>query len=304
MATTLVELSNELQEIVQKAAEFVVSVRARRHYPSSGLRWGSGVIVTANHAVKRDEEITVSLPSGETVEASLVGRDPGTDLAVLKVKEFASSASDFVAADVVKPGEVALIVGRSPDSGVNASFGIISALSGPWRTWAGGQLDQYIRLDARVFPQSSGGAVMNGRGQVVGIASSGLSRIAGLAIPATTIKTVTEKLLERGFVPRGYLGVGVQTVALNSGLRQNLSIANESALIVLNVEPNGPAEKAGLLAGDILLGADDVMITNTEDLHDFSQRAVIGKAARIKLIRGGTLTEFSIVVGERPRRRN
>ena len=303
MGATLIDISNELAEIVQKTGEHVVSVRARRHYPSSGLRWGTDVIVTASHTVQRDEDITVSLAGGGTAEASLVGRDPGTDVAVLKLKEPAPVASDRVTVDVIKPGELALIVGRSPDSGVNASFGIISAASGPWRTWAEGQLDKYIRLDARMFPQSSGAAVVNGRGEIIGIATSGLSRIAGLAIPASTIKNVTEKLLERGFVPRGYLGIGAQTVPLSSGLRQNLSIVNESALIVLTVEAKGPADKAGVLPGDILLSADGVPITTTEDLQEFSQKATIGKVTKIKFIRGGGLNESSIIIGERPRRR-
>ena len=144
---------------------------------------------------------------------------------------------------------------------------------------------------------------MNGRGEIIGIATSGLSRIAGLAIPASTIENVTEKLLERGFVPRGYLGIGAQTVPLSSGLRQNLSIVNESALIVLTVEANGPADKSGVLPGDILLSVDDVPITTTEDLQEFSQKATIGKATKIKFIRGGGLNESSIIIGERPRRK-
>jgi len=304
MGVTLTEISNELAETVQKMAEYVVSIRARRHYPSSGLRWGADVIVTANHTVRRDEEIAVSLAGGATVEASLVGRDPGTDLAVLKVKESGPFASDHLAAEEIKVGDVALLVGRSPDSGVNASFGIISAASGRWRTWAGGQLDSYIRLDARMFPQSSGAAVVNGRGQMIGIATSGLSRIAGLAIPTSTIKTVTEKLLERGFVPRGYAGIGVQMVPLSSGLRQNLSIANRSGLIVLTVDESGPADKAGILPGDILLSADDVTLRNTEDLQDFLMTTAMGKTSTLKYVRGGTLNERSIVIGERPGRRN
>jgi S1-C subfamily serine protease len=302
MESILIGLSNELAAIVQDLNQYVVSVAARRHYPSSGLRWAGDTIVTASHTIERDEDITVSLAGGP-VEASLIGRDPGTDLAVLRVKEAGPSAADRIASDPVKAGELALVIGRSPHSGVNASLGIISATSGPWRTWRGGQLDAYIRLDARMFPQSSGGAVVNGRGQIIGIATAALTRIAGLAIPVSTINSVTEALLARGFLPRGYLGIGVQPVPLTEGLRQKLSVSNRSGLIVLTVESNGPGDHGGILPGDIVLGANDRAIEQTEDLQAFSQSAVIGTSAKIKFIRGGALNETTVTVGERPRRR-
>ena len=304
MDNTLIGLSNELAGIVQNIDPYVVSVGARRHYPSSGLRWGPDVIVTASHTVQRDEDITVGLTDGATAEASLVGRDPGSDLAVLRVKQPGPSAEQRRAADVAKVGELALVVGRSPNSGVNASLGIISARSGPWRTWRGGQLDQYIRLDARLFPQSSGGAVVNGRGEIIGMATSALSRIAGVAIPASTIQSVTEKLIERGFVPRGYLGIGVQPVPITETLRQKLSLPNQKGLIVLTVESNGPADQGGILPGDIVLKVNDTVTEQTEDLQAFSQSAVIGSSAKIKVLRGGTLNESTIVVAERPGRRS
>jgi len=259
--------------------------------------------VTASHTVQRDEDITVGLAGGATVEASLIGRDAGSDLAVLRVKEVGPSGVERGVTEAVKVGELALVVGRSPHSGVNATLGIISAASGPWRTWRGGQLDAYIRLDARLFPQSSGGAVVNGRGEIIGLATSALSRIAGLAVPVATIKDVTGKLMERGFVPRGYLGIGVQPVPIGEGLRQKLSVPNQNGLIVLTVESNGPADKGGVLAGDIVLKVNDVTTEDAEDLQAFSQSAEIGKSAKIRLIRGGVLTESTVVVGERPGRR-
>jgi len=304
MDNTLIGLSNELAGIVQNMSQYVVSVRARRHYPSSGLRWGPDVIVTASHTVQRDEEITVSLADGATVEASLIGRDPGSDLAVLRVKEGGSFARDRGASDAVKAGELALVVGRSPNSGVNASLGIISAASGAWRTWRGGQLDAYVRLDVRLFPQSSGAAVVNGRGEIIGIATSALSRIAGLAIPVSTVKRVAEKLIERGFMPRGYLGIGVQPVAMTDGLRRQLSVSNQRGLIVLSVEAGGPAEQGGILPGDIVLGVNDVVTQQIEDLQAFSESATIGGSAQIRFMRGGTLKEATVIVTERPGRRS
>jgi S1-C subfamily serine protease len=304
MESTIINLSNELAAIVRAVDPHIVSVRARRHYPSSGIRWSPDLVVTADHTIQREEEITVTLGDGKTVSAELAGRDPGTDLAVLKIQSPSSSTEQLGRSETVKPGELALVVGRSPDSGVNASLGIVSATSGKWRTWRGGQLDAYIRLDAKLFPQSSGGAVVNVRGEIVGIATSALSRIAGVAIPVSTVQSVTEKLLKRGFVPRGYLGVGVQQVPLSDNLQKKLSISNRSGLIALTVEPSGPADKAGILIGDVVIGLGDAVIERTEDLREYSDSGVIGTSVKIKYIRGGALKESAVTVGERSGRGN
>jgi S1-C subfamily serine protease len=300
----LVDLSNELAEIVRAVDPHIVSVRARRHYPSSGVRWSPDVVVTADHTIQHEEEITVTLADGKTVGATLAGRDPGTDLAVLKIPSPGSSAEHIARAPGVKAGELALVIGRSPDSGVNASLGIISANSGRWRTWRGSQLDAYIRLDARLFPQSSGGAVVNARGEIIGIATSALSRIAGVAIPVSTVESVAEKLLQRGFVPRGYLGVGVQQVPFSEELRKKLSIPNRSGLIVLTVEPEGPADRAGILIGDVVTGIGDALVEQSDDLREYSDSGVIGKPVKITYVRGGALRDSTVTVGERPGRRS
>jgi S1-C subfamily serine protease len=302
MASALVNVSNELAGIVEKLAPHVVSVHARRHYPSSGLLWAPDVVVTSNHTIQREEDISITLADGKTTTAALVGRDPGSDLALLKLAAPAGSGTSLARAESPKAGELALVLGRSPNSGVNASLGIISAVSGEWRTWRGGQLEAYIRLDAKLFPHSSGGAVVNARGELIGIATDSLSRIAGVAVPVSTVARVTEKLLEKGFVPRGYLGVGIQPVALPEQLAKNLSLSNQSGLMVLMVEPEGPADKAGVLIGDILVGVGDKTIEHPEDLQKYSDSGVIGKQTTAKFIRGGVIKDLSITVGERPRR--
>ncbi|HTV54672.1 MAG TPA: trypsin-like peptidase domain-containing protein [Terriglobia bacterium] len=304
MEKTLANVSTELAEIVQALRPYVVSVRARRHYPSSGFRWSPEIVVTADHTVQREEDISVTLDDGKTAVATLVGRDPGTDLAVLKIEASGAFNSGAKQIETVKVGELLLVIGRSPDSGVNASLGILSAASGPWRTWRGGNLDGYLRLDARLFPQSSGGAVVNARGEVIGIASSALSRIAGLAIPVSTVKRVTEKVIERGFVPRAYLGLGLQPVPLSEEMRKKLSVSNKGGLIVLTVEPGSPAEKAGLLIGDILTAVVDVRVEQTDDLQTYLDSAAIGTSVTLKFIRGGALQQSVLSVGERAPRRN
>jgi serine protease Do len=304
MGNTLVDFSNELAGIVQGLSPFVVSVGARRRYPSSGLLWGPNVIVTAAHTVQQDDDISVTTADGKVLGAELVGRDPGTDLAVLKAEAPALPGVAPGRASAVSPGELALVLGRSPQSGANASLGIISAVSGSWKTWRGGELDAYIRLDARLFPQSSGGAVVNMRGEIIGIATSALSRIAGLAIPAATVKRVTEQLLERGFVPRGYLGIGVQSVPLPEELRTRLAIPNQAGLMVLTVESASPADKAGLLIGDIVTGLGDVLAERIDELQTYSGSGWIGKSVQIRFIRGGVAKESTLTVGERPGRRS
>jgi S1-C subfamily serine protease len=302
MESPLVALSNELATLAEKVAPSVVAIHGRRHTPSSGVQWRKDLIVTAEHALRRDEDITITLSKGESTRAKLVGRDAGTDLALLSVDGLATPAVSPGDASKLRVGDLALVVGRSPNSGPNASMGIISAVSGAWRTWRGGELDQYIRLDASIFSGSSGGAVVDFRGNVVGIATSALSRVAGLAIPASTVNRVVDWLLEKGTVPRGYIGVGLQSVPVPESFQKNLSLRNSGGLMILNVEPDGPADKSGILIGDILLDIENKAVEDIEDLQAFLAGDRVGKPVRAKIIRGGELKDLSITVGERSRK--
>lgn len=304
MENTLINISNELAGIVQSLSPYIVSVRARRRYPSSGLRWSPEMAVTADHTLQQEDDITVTLTDGMTVPATVVGRDPGTDLAALRVESSVPLGAELARTQAARTGDLAVVLGRSPHSGPNASLGIVSAVSGPWRTWRGGNLDAYIRVDAKLFPHSSGGAIVNVRGELIGIATSALSRIGGLAIPVSTVQRVVEKLIERGFVPSGYLGVGIQPVPFSEELRQSLSLPNRSGLMALTVESNGPAAKAGLLIGDIVVALADTQVEQSDDLQTYLDSAVIGAPVKIKFVRGGALQESTIAIGERPRRRS
>ncbi len=300
MQSSMASLSNELAKLVEEFQSRVVAVHARSHYPSSGVHWRPGIVVTAEHTVRRDEDIQVTLPDGRRVEAALAGRDAGTDIAALKVEGTVEAAAPTTSGEPAKAGELALVLGRSPDSGPNASLGVISAVSGPWRTWRGGQLDNYIRLDATLFPNSSGGAVVDCRGRLLGMATSGLSRIAGLAIPASTIDRVVDVLVSKGRVPRGYIGIGAQPVAIPEDLRAKLSLRGEGGIMIVKVESGGPADRAGLLLGDILVGMGDAVLEGIEDLQAFSDSGVIGKAVKARVVRAGALREVEITIGERP----
>lgn len=292
MANEWADLSNDFAVGVERAGRSVVAVHARPRFSSSGVIWRPGVIVTAQHTIRREEEITVTLPDGTNRPVTLAGVDQGMDLAVLKLAEPAGEAIAQLATGV-KPGHLALAVGRSEDSGVNASMGIISAVSGPWRTWRGGRLEQYIRLDLTMYPASSGGLVVDSAGAAIGVATSGLSRLAGLAIPAASINRVLDEILSRGRVARPYLGVGLQPVVLPD---------HQKGLIVLSTEAGGPAATAGVLIGDILTSVNGKSVTDTDDVQVALESSAAGQSIKAALLRGGAPKEITVTVGERPRR--
>jgi S1-C subfamily serine protease len=301
MSSTLAALSDDLAGAVESAAPFVVAVNGRGRIPSSGVIWRAGVVVTTEHSVKRDEDLSVVLTDGRKATATLAGRDPGTDLAVLKVDQ-AAAAPPFAPADTVKTGNLALAVARSPDLGATATMGVISAAGGPWSTWRGGRLDRYIRLDVSLYPGSSGAAVIDTAGRIVGIATSALSRTSGVAIPAATVDRVAGELLSKGRIPSGYLGLGLQPVGLPEHLINKLKLQESAGLIVLTAEPGGPAGRAGVLVGDILMSLDGKAVEDLQNLHALLAGDMVGQTVKAAIVRGGELTEASIVVGERPGR--
>jgi S1-C subfamily serine protease len=293
MENELAALSNELAGAVEQAGRAVVAVNARPRFASSGVLWRPGIIVTAEHAVRRRDEIGITLPDGRTTSATLAGRDAGTDIAVLKLAENGAPTAVFGSSETLRPGQVVLAIGRSPDSGVNATMGIMSAVSGPWRSWRGGQIDQYLRLDLTLYPGSSGGAVVDTEGRVLGISTSALSRVAGLAVPASTVNRVVDELLRSGHVSRGYLGLGLHPVSLPDG---------STGLIVLSAEPDGPAARAGVLIGDILVALAAQPVRDTDDIQSTLDSKSVGKPIAARIVRGGQVIEVNITVGERPRR--
>jgi len=292
MVNELTALSTELADMVGKVGKSVVAVDARPRFGSSGVFWRPGIVVTAEHTIRREEEIELALPDGTKASATVAGSDPGTDLAVLKVDGHTGDPPVVAAGDPV-PGNLALSIGRSPDSGVNATLGIVSAVSGSWRTWRGGRLDRYIRLDLTLFPASSGGLVVNTKGEAIGIATSALSRIAGLAIPASTVDRVVEEILSRGHVARGYLGVGLQPVELPD---------HHKGLIVLSLEPDGPAAQAGVLIGDVLVSLGGTAVDDTDEIQTVLEKHTLGQTIPAGLVRGGVALNIGIVIGERSRR--
>jgi S1-C subfamily serine protease len=299
-AGALLALSNDLAGAVEYAGRSVVAVYARPRTPSSGVHWRPGVIVTADHTVKRDEEISVSLPGGRMLPAVLAGRDASTDLAVLRLQGGESPAEIGDAASL-RVGHVVLAVARPGERGVSASWGVISALGGPWRTWHGGQIDQFIRPDVSLYPGFSGGPLVDAHGRVMGINTAGPRNMV-LTIPPSTVNRVVEQLLERGRIARGYLGLGMQPVRLPESIRQTLSLPRTGGVIVVAVESNSPAERAGLLIGDVLVALDGIPVSDTADVQALLGPERVGTAIGASIIRAGLLAERVITIGERPRR--
>lgn len=301
-AGTLLALSNDLANAVEAAGKSIVAVHARRHTPSSGVHWKSGAIVTADHTIDRDDDITVTLPDGTSVPAQIAGRDAGTDLAVLKINAGSLPSATIGDDSALKVGGIVLAVARPGDRGLSAGWGTISSLGGPWRTWSGGQIDSLIRLDLTLYPGFSGGPLVDAGGTVSGIITSGLSRSMALAIPTATVNRVVEQLLSKGRVARGYLGVALQPVRLPENLTTSLQLPGDRGLIVVSVESSGPAEKAGILVGDILLALNGRAIGEPDAVQSMLDPDQVGKTITVRFLRAGAPQEASLTVGERPRK--
>jgi serine protease Do len=295
MEQVLSNFSANLADLVERAGKSAVAIEARHRIGSSGFLWKPGIIVTADHTIRRDEAIPVILPDGARASAELAGRDPGTDLAVLRIES--ASAPELTAAPALRTGEIVLAIGRH-EPGVLAAMGIVSTAGGPWKTWRGGQLDSLLRLDIGAYQRSSGSILVDTQGRFAGMLTAGLTRTAPVAIPAATIDRVATELAEHGRVARGYLGVGLQPIPLPQTFAKALNREQREGVIVLSVQPDGPAESAGFLLGDVLVEIGGHAVTDTDDVQTALVGA-IGKELTAIVFRGGERTELQVTVGER-----
>lgn len=297
MSTDFATISKSAAAVVAQASQSVVRVDARRRHPASGIVWSAdGLILTAHHAVRRDDEIRVGLADGRELPATLVGRDPSTDLALLRVDAAGLTAGEWREEESLGVGELVLALGR-PGQNVQASLGVISALGGAWRSVGGGKVSHYIRPDLVMYPGFSGGPLIDGEGKVIGLATSALTREGGIALSAATVQPVVEALLTHGRMRRGYLGVGVQPAKLPAGVAESLE--RETGVLLNSIEADSPAAAADLLVGDILVALDGEAVERPEDLTLLLQGSQVGQTVAAQIVRGGTLAELSVTVGER-----
>ncbi len=294
----LTALSDAMAEAVARAGASTLLVNARRRMPASGVAFASDLVLTADHVIEREDDITTLLPDGSEVTASVAGRDPGSDLAVLRLARPAAASAIPSPADG-RVGQLVLALGRPTAEGIQASLGVISAVGGPVRTGHGGQLDRYLRTDATPYPGFSGGPLVDSEGRVVGVNTSGLARGASLAIPVSLAWQVAEALVKHGRVRRGFLGVRSQPVAIPAAQQRALGREQASALLLVGVEENSPADAGGLLMGDIITAIAGQPVTEPDGLLAALVGDVVGKATPVEILRGGQPLQLTVTIGER-----
>lgn len=295
--SVLATLSDNLAQATRRAASATVRVSARRRLAASGIIWATdGTILTADHVVEQDEGIRIGLPDGREVPATLLGRDPGTDLALLRADSVGQVAVER--GPLPEVGSLALAIAR-PDGAVMATLGVVSAVGGPARTWRGGQLDRFIRTDAVLYPGFSGGPLVDAEGRTTGITTSHLWRGTGLAIPMEVAARVVEAILSHGHVQRGYLGVSSQAADLPQAVAGRIG-GQTSGLLIMRVEDGAPADKAGVMLGDILVSLGGEPVRDVDDLQRLLTSERVGKSTDVTVLRGGEPKQLTVSIGDRP----
>jgi S1-C subfamily serine protease len=297
VAEVLKAVSEALVETVAAAEAGVVRVDARRRLGASGIVWSEdGVIVTANHVVERDHDIQVGLAGGQSVAATLLGRDAGADLAVLRAEARGLKAPAWSEPDSLAVGGLVLALGRPGDK-LLATLGIISALDDGWTTPGGGQIDHYLQTDAAMYPGFSGGPIIDAQQRVAGLNSSSLVAGLSLAVPAPTVRRTVEAVLSGRPVRRGYLGITALPVPLPDVVRERLG--QETGLLLTHVEPKSPAEKSRLIQGDTLVTLNGRPVRSLPDLQAVLHGDPVGGQVQARVVRAGALRDLDVTIGER-----
>jgi len=291
-------LSDAMADAVETAGTATVLVNARRRFPASGIAYDSDLILTASHVIEREDDIPVLLPDGSKKSAKLIGRDPGSDLAVIRLGSSVAELAESAEGEA-RVGQLVLALGRPTPDGIQASLGVVSAIGGPVYTRHGGLLEHHIRTDAIPYPGFSGGPLVDSSGRVLGMNTSGLTRGASLAIPVGLAWKIAESLAKHGSVRRGYLGIRSQPVEIPSSHQDTLGRQQETGLLLVSVEKGSPAEKGGLMVGDILTGFAGQPISESDELFARLAGEVVGQPVKVEVLRGGHLQEDTVTIGER-----
>lgn len=291
-------LSDAMADAVEKAAVGTVLISARRRFPASGIAYAPGLVLTASHVLERDEDIPLVLPGGDQLKAILVGRDPGSDLAVIRTESELPAVIE-PAAQEARVGQLVLALGRPTEDGIQASLGVVSAVSGPVHTRRGGLLEGHIRTDAIPYPGFSGGPLVDAAGMVLGMNTSGLTRGSSLAIPAKLSWKIAASLVEHGSVRRGYLGVRSQPVEIPPAQQEGLGRQQGSGLLLVGVETDSPAAEAGLMVGDILSGFAGQQVSEPDDLFTRLAGDLVGEQVELEILRAGQKQNLTVIIGER-----
>lgn len=329
MSEILQQLSDAMADVVETAGKSIVRVEGRRRLPATGFAWSEDLIVTANHVVERDENIKIGLSNGEIVEATLVGRDPGTDLAILRAN---TTLTPFAKpSDDLRIGSLVLAIGR-PGKDVQATLGVVSAIganqqdneAGRWNrrdaeraarmaermarrgmAWSftystassGVMSEGAIQTDVVMYPGFSGGPLVDASGGLRGMNTSAITSGASLSVPLKTITRVADTLLKHGRMRKGFLGIGAQPVRLQEAIANQ--VGQETGLLLMQVESNSPAEKGGLFVGDIIVALDGQSVRSLDELLALLSGDRVGKEVSAHIVRGGQVIESNLTVGEK-----
>lgn len=296
--TILMELSDALADAAELAGKSTVLVDARRRMPASGIVLAPDLILTAEHVVERNEDISILFGDGTEVSAKVAGRDAGSDLAVLKLERPAGRVAE-VTKSPARLGQMALALARPSRAGIEASLGTVSAIGGPVQTGRGGMLERYYRTDSISYPGFSGGPLVAADGTILGLNTSGLSNGAAITIPADLAWNIAGILAKHGQIKRGYLGIRSQTVDVPTASQGALKRKQATGLLVMSVEKNSPASKGGLIVGDILVAIAGTPVLHHDELFARLNGEVVGKTTPVEILRGGQPQTMNIVIGER-----
>lgn len=280
----LAAVSDALAALTADAARRVVAIRDGEGRTLSGFIWRTGLAVTAHEALESEEEADAILPDGTVARAQLAGRDPTTDVALLRLAT--AEYPDWVWADQPAAGSLSVLVGRTAES-VLSSLAAVSEVGPAWRSMRGGEIDALVTLGLRLPSRLEGGAVVSPAGRLLGMAVSG-ARGRTLLIPASTLSRAVATLAEKGYVPRGWLGLSLHPVG-------------QGGVIVIGIEPDSPAAQGGLLVGDIVTTWEGNTVRSVADVALRLGAGTVGTKARLGVLRGGSALELDLSIGERPR---
>lgn len=296
MTDLLTQLSDDLVASTERAGHSLVRVEGRERLPFSGLVWAPDLVITAAHGLQRARP-SLGLPDGRVVEGEVIGRDPGTDLALIRTPQAELRPATWAEPDSLKTGMLVLAVGRPADRPM-VSLGVIAALNGPWRTPTGGQIDHWLQTDVVMFPGFSGGGLIEAEGRCAGLITSGFGQGQSLAIPVTTIRRTIGSLLDHGRVRRGYLGVELQPVRLPEQVERDQG--QQTGLLLTGIAAGGPAERSGLLLGDTLLRLNGQPLKSLEDLLAILGPDTVDQRLKADIVRAGLSRSVEVRVEERP----
>jgi S1-C subfamily serine protease len=297
-ANPLATLSTCLTELAERSGTSVVGVRSHGRLAASGFAWKADVVVTASDALEADDDLSLILADGSIVAAELAGRDPTTDIAVLRLKDTALQPPAASASTRVRVGQLMLALGRGMEGSI-ASLGMVAMAAGPWQSMRGGSIDSLLRIDMRLDPRAEGGLVVDADGRLVGMPVFGPRRRT-LVIPMATIERVAPKLLAEGCIRRGYLGLGLQPIRLDEALAQANGLPGRRGIMVISLDPSGPARAGGVHVGDIIVGVDGEAVAGMRGLHARLTPESVGKAAVLKVVRAGQVATANVTIGASP----